>query len=321
MTETAAVSATPADPVFSPYEATLGLRHRDIIHLLEILDDPQAPVPDRIKSLRLLNEVLPGRQHEAEMYGAIDKLRPYLMQPANGLLINSIVAFNTLINTEDLARKMLQDVPRIVEIIAPDVEPPIRREAAKLLRIIAEFVGPEAPFLAGSVPWSLVEAVASRPIDPEFLVQAYGLMSRLANKQQVRVPLFESTDALTILVRSFSNPILRNVALIFASNIAMDPSHRGKSALLNADILPNLVEYLSSPDAKLRLTVLSLLALLAVPKEGKHDVATDDSLPAEISRVIENDPDDDCKKAAIEVRTLVCEYPMGRALFGAGDVH
>jgi hypothetical protein len=266
-----------------------------------------------------LNEVLPGRQHEAEMHGVIDILRPYLMQPANGLLLNSLVAFNTLINTEDLARKLLQDIPQIVEVIEPSVEPPLRREAAKLLRIIAEFVGPEPPFLAGGVPSALVQAVGCRPIDAEFLVQAYGLMSRLANKQQIRVPLFESTDALTILVRSFSNPLLRNVALIFASNIAMDPSHRGKSALLNADILPNMVEYLSSPDPRLRLTVLSLLALLAVPKEGKHDIATDDALPPAILHVIDHDDDESCKKAAIGVRTLVCEYPMGRALFGMGD--
>jgi hypothetical protein len=144
-------------------------------------------------------------------------------------------------------------------------------------------------------------------------------MSRLANKQQIRVPLFDSTDALTILVRSFSNPLLRNVALIFASNIAMDPSQRGKKALLNVDILPNLVEYLKSPDPKLRLTVLSLLALLAVPKEGKHDIATDDALPFVIAGLIDNDPDESCKKAAIGVRVLVCEYPMGRALFGAGE--
>lgn len=308
-----------ADKPFDPFEATLGLRHRDIQHMLEILGDPQAPKPNKIKALRILNEVLPGREHEANMKGAVDILRPYLMQPPNGLLLNTLVAFNTMIITQDLAKKMLPDVPRIVEIVHPDIEPPLRREAAMLLRKIAEFVGPEPPFLAGSVPTALVASVASRESQPEFLLEAYGLLSRLTNKQNIRVPLIDSQDFLTILVRSFSNPTLRNVTIILASNIAMDPSHRGKLALLNADILPNIVDFLESSDAKLRYSILSLLALLGVPKDGKSNIATDEKLPDAIKKIIQDDEDESCRKAAEEVRILVSELPLGKAIMGGDD--
>jgi hypothetical protein len=37
--------------VFDPFEASFGLRHRDIIHMLEILGDAQAPTPNKIKAL------------------------------------------------------------------------------------------------------------------------------------------------------------------------------------------------------------------------------------------------------------------------------
>lgn len=110
--------------------------------------------------------------------------------------------------------------------------------------------------------------------------------------------------------------MLRNVALIFASNIAMDPSHRGKRALLDADILTNIVDFLKSPDTQLKSAVLSLVALLAVPKEGKNDIATDDQMPTIITDIIKNDKDEACRKAAESVRTLVCELPLGKAIMG-----
>ncbi|KAK8882343.1 hypothetical protein M9Y10_044985 [Tritrichomonas musculus] len=314
-----APQSAPPERVFDPFEATLGLRHRDIIHMLEILSEPQAPRANKIKALRLLNENLPGRQHEAEMNGALDILKPYLMQPPNGLLLNTLVCFNTLINTEDLARKMLPDVPRIVEIISPDLEPPLRIEAAKLLRIIAEFVGEESPFISGGVPKGLVAAVSDHDATPEFLREAYGLLSRLANQQNIRIPLIGSEDFLSILVRSFAKPMLRQVSIILASNIAMDPSHRGKLALLNADILPNIAGFLKSEDEKLRYAILSLIALLGVPKDGKNDIATDDQLPDLINNIIKNDPDESCRNAADEVRVLVSELPYGRAIMGGPE--
>lgn len=316
---TPAPQSAPPERVYDPFDPTLGLRHRDIIHMLEILNEPQAPRASKIKALRLLDENLPGRQHEAEMYGAIDTLRSFLMQPPNGLLLNTLVCFNTLINTEDLARKMLPDIPRIVEIISPEIEPPLRIEAAKLLRIIAEFVGEESPFISGGVPKGLVTAVSDRDATPEFLREAYGLLSRLANQQNIRIPLISSEDFLTILVRSFAKPMLRQVSIILASNIAMDPSHRGKKALLDADILTNIEGFLKSDDAKLRYAILSLIALLGVPKEGKNDIATDDQLPDLINDIIKNDPDESCRKAADEVKVLVSELPLGRAIMGGPE--
>jgi hypothetical protein len=110
--------------------------------------------------------------------------------------------------------------------------------------------------------------------------------------------------------------MLRHVALIFASNIAMDSLHRAKTALLNADILGNISEYLKSPDAKLRYAVLSLIALLAVPKEGKSDIAQDENLPTYVNQIIDSDPDESCKDAAKRVKVLVSELPAGRAIMG-----
>ena len=310
---------TEPERVFDPYEATLGLRHRDIIHMLEILSEPQAPRPNKIKALRLLNEVLPGRQHEAEMYGAFDILRPYLMQPPNGLLLNTLVCFNKLVHTEDLARHMLPDIPRIVEIIAPEFEPPLRTEAARLLKIIAEFVGAESPFLSGAVPRELVAAVSDHEATPEFLKEAYLFLSRLVNQQNIRIPLIDSTDFLNILVKSFAKEEIREACIILSSNIAMDPQHKGKLALLNADILPALRDFLRSEDEKLRYSILSLLCLLGVPKDGKSDIATDEQLPDLINEIIEKDPDPACKLAAEEVKFQVCELPMARALMGVDD--
>ena len=304
-----------------PFEATLGLRHRDIIHMLEILKDPQASRPNKIKALRLLNEVLPGRQHEAQMHNAIAILQPFLMQPPNGLLLNSLVVFNTLINTQDMAKQILSDVPRIVEIVHPDLEPPLRREAAALLRKIAEFLGPDTVFLAGQVPSQLVAAVSSRDSEPDFLLEAYGLFSRLTNKQPIRMPLIESTDFLTILIRSLSNPKLRNISVILASNIAMDPGHRGKIALLNAEIIPALTSLLKteSNDTTLRYAILSLLALISVPKESKMEIATNQDLAELIVKIAESDCDEGCKKAAEQVRLLVSELPTGKALMGINN--
>lgn len=301
---------------YDPFAAQLGLRHRDITHMLEILANPQAPKASKIKSLRILAEVVPGRQHEALQLGAIDTLRPFLMQPPNGLLLNTLVVFNRLINTRDLANTITEDIPRIIELINPEIEKPIRREAAELLRIVAEFVGPVSAFQAGSVPSQLVAAVAYRDCDTDFLLQAFRLLSRLTNKQNIRVPLIDNNDFLLTLVRSFSNPQLRQAAIILASNIAMDPSSRGKLALLNADILNAINDFLLSDDAKLRNSILSLIALLAVPKDGKQMIATDPDMPERINKIAREDPDEKCRDAAKEVRILVAEHPIGKAIMG-----
>lgn len=307
----------PETKPFDPFEPTLGLRHRDISHMLEILSNPQAPKSSKIKALRLLVEVLPGRQHEADQKGAIEILKPFLMQEPNGLLLNTLVVFNTLINTNDLALKVLDEVPRIVELVHPEMEKPIRVEAARLLRIIAEFVGPDISFQTGSVPSQLVAAVASRDCDTDFLLEGFRLMSRITNKQSIRVPLIDNNDFLLTLVRSFSNPTLREVAFNLAANIAMDPNHRGKIALLNAEILTAIEGYLASENPELRLTTLSLLSLLAVPKDGKQMIATDPDLPEIINRIARSDNDEKCKKAANGLRVLVREHPIGQAILGS----
>lgn len=306
----------PEQKQWDPFEPTLGLRHREISHMLEILSNPQAPKSSKIKALQLLTEVIPGRQHEADMLGIFDILRPFLMQNPNGLLLNALVVFNSLINTKDLAAKLLEDVPRIVELVHPDIEKPIRTEAARLLRSVAEYVGPEVPFQSGSVPSQLVAAVASRDCDTDFLLEGFRLLSRLTNKQNIRVPLIDNSDFLLALVRSFSNIKLRESAFILASNIAMDPSHRGKIALLNAEILPAIQPYLTSEDESVRLSALSLLCLLAVPKDGKQMIATDPNMPEVISNIISKDTSEECKKAANELRLLVTEHPIGKAIMG-----
>ncbi|KAH0794490.1 Phosphoribulokinase / Uridine kinase family protein [Histomonas meleagridis] len=299
---------------YDPFDPTLGMMHLDIVHMLDIIDNPQATKANKIKALRLLNEVLPGRQQEANSHNAINIIRPFLMQPPNGLLLNSLCVFNTLINTADIAKAMLPDVPRLAEILNPDNEPPIRFEAAKLLRIIAEFVGPEPPFLSGSVPSWLTTAVSSDDSDPQFLFQAYGLLSKLANKQSIRIPLVDSSNFLKILNNSFSNPQLCNASIILASNIAMDTSHRGKIALINSGILPNISECLKNNDSKIRYGALSLMALLAVPLQGKTSIATNENLPKQIVEIENNDQDEGCRKAAAGVHVIVAELPMAKEI-------
>ncbi|OHT07643.1 hypothetical protein TRFO_24142 [Tritrichomonas foetus] len=188
------------------------------------------------------------------------------------------------------------------------------------MKTIAEFLGPVTPFLTGSVPKQLVEAVSSRQSTQSFLLHAFRLLSRLTNNQSIRIPLIENIDFLTILVRSFSSSDLRQAAIICSSNIAMDPSHRGKIALLNADILLSISAFLESTDPLIRYAILSLIALLAVPKDGKHKISTDRDLPDLINRIAKDDDDESCREAASEVRVLVSELPLGKAILGGQKV-
>jgi hypothetical protein len=61
---------------------------------------------------------------------------------------------------------------------------------------------------------------------------------------------------------------------------------------------------------------MSLLCLLCLPKEGKHKISTDRDLPDSINNIARNDEDDLCRKAAMELRVLVTEVPLGRAIMG-----
>lgn len=308
------------DKILDPYEAQLGLKHRDVIHMLEILSDPQAPIPNRLKALRMLKEVLPGNQQHADQYNAIEILTPYLSHAKKSLVLNAVSCFNTLIITENLAEKMVDSIPVLIELVNPEEEIPMRYEAAHLLRIIADFLGPVTPFLSGRVPNDLVEAVSSRYSDQQTTKELFGLLARLSNKQTIRVPLMDSHEFLTLLVRSFSNIQLRSSALILASNIAMDPSNKGKIALLSVDILASVAPFLESTDVSLRYAILSLLCLVTVPKEGKHRISTDRDLPDVINTIAKCDEDERCRAAASELRTLIAELPLGKAIMG-GDKH
>ena len=96
----------------------------------------------------------------------------------------------------------------------------------------------------------------------------------------------------------------------------MEPSHKGKIALINADIFSSISQFLDSRDIDLKFTVLSLIALLTVPKEGKHKVSTDQEIPELINRIASNDSNEQCKKAAETIRILVSEIPLGEAIMG-----
>lgn len=80
------------------------------------------------------------------------------------------------------------------------------------------------------------------------------------------MPLIDNCEFLIILARAISNSETRQAPLICASNIAMDPSNKGKLALLNADMLLNISTLLESNDDEIRFSALSLVSLLTAPK-------------------------------------------------------
>jgi hypothetical protein len=167
-------------------------------------------------------------------------------------------------------------------------------------------------------PSEIVRSISARQTDAEFIREMFGMLSRLANTAPIRLPLCTSIEFLTMLVRSLSNPFLRNAAVLLASNIAMDPTHQGKLALLSCDILPSVAPYLHSTDAHVRYSILSLLCLLAVPKDGKHIISTDRDLPDTINAIARGDDDDKCREAAAELKVLVTELALGKAIIGTG---
>jgi hypothetical protein len=304
------------DQPLEPNEAQLGLKHRDIIHMLEILRNPATPRPNKLKAFRLLKEVLPDHEQHAFQHQAVPVITPYLYDSHKGLVLLAVSCLVSFVLTEDLAKSLSTEVSRLLEFIDPEEESPLRLESATLLRIIVEFTGPIREFVSEPGPSRLLRAISSRQTDVPFIHEMFGLLSRLANTAAVRTPLCGSIEFLMLLIRSFANVQLRQRSIILASTIAMDPTHSAKLALLNCDIIPSIAPFLEAPHAELRYSILSLLCLLAVPKEGKHKISTDRDLPDAINSIARNDEDDQCREAALELKVLVTELPLGKAILG-----
>lgn len=297
-------------------EARLGLWHRDVIHMLDILSSSNYPDNEKLVALRLLREVLPNRQQEAAIANAIQILTPYLYQANTGLLLNTLAVFIKYVITIPLAKSLLPDIPQIVKLLDSNNIVPIRRDSAHLLQIIADFVGPDPAFLSDNVPQDIVNALSFRDNNVQFLVPAFGILLRICNSPIIREPLLNSPIFMQSLIRGFSNSILRQETILLSSSLAMDPTHKAKIALVSNDVLSCLVPFLDSLDLDLRRSSLSLIALLSVPREGKHKIATDQDLPFLIEQIAESDSDELCRKAAIEIKKQVCELPLGKAILG-----
>jgi hypothetical protein len=300
----------------NPYEVSLGNGHREIPHLLEIIADTQAPKAPKIKALRLLNDVLPGREAEAIRHNAFDAIRPLIREPPGGLLLHSLVCLNTLVSTTLDAAVLRPDIPTIVEILDPKSEPPLRIAAATLLRHLADLLGPVSEFTEGEIPIKIVVAAASPLTGPELIPQLFDLLARLTNVQNVRVPLIESAPLLDVLVKSIKDPKLQSKAINLAENIAMDSSHNGKLALLNAEILDELRPVLDRPEVSSRMSALGLISLLAVPKDGKERLAMASDLADALKRISDSDPDLECRRSAYKARIFVAELPLGTVVMG-----
>lgn len=306
----------PFQEQHDPYEISLGNGHREISHLLEIIYDQQASKVAKTKALRLLKDLLPGREAEAIQLSGFEALKPLLMQPPNGLLLHSMICLDQLIDTMYHAEKMLEDVPRIVDVLDPENEPPLRIAAAGLLRHIAELVGPAKEFTTGEIPIKIVEAAASPLSTEPLLFELFDLLAKLTNVQTVRVPLIENRALLEVLVKSIKNPKLRQRAINMAENIAMDSSHNGKIALLEADILDEMAEVLDMKEVSIRQAAISLVSLLAVPKEGKERIAMARDIADALKRISESDADLHCRRAAYKARVIVAELPFGKVIVG-----
>ena len=300
----------------NPYEISLGNGHREISHLLEIIYDEVAPRIAKTKALRLLNEVLPGREAEAIQHGAFQALRPLLLQPPNGLLLHSLVCLDQLVDTMKDAQELAKDIPRIVEITHPDNEPPLRLAAATLLRHIAELIGPVKEFTEGEVPMRLVEATASPLSEKKLLLQLFDLLAKLTNVQSVREQLIGNKDALKVLVGSIKDADLRKTAVNLAENVAMDSTHRGKLALLEADVLDELGDVLAMREVSYRQSAISLISMLAVPKEGKERIAMARDIADALRNISETDADLLCRRSAYKARIIVAELPFGKVIVG-----
>jgi hypothetical protein len=300
-----------------PYEISLGNGHREVAHLIEIIADSAAPKPSKIKALRILTEVLPGRQSEALQFDPFTPLRALLKQSRlNGLVLHGLICLDSLVDTIADAQVLAPDIPPIVDILAPGNEPPIRIAAATLLRHLADLLGPVKQFIDGNIPIKIVDAAASPLTTADLLPQLFDLLSRLTNVQDVRVPLIANQGLLEVIVKSIKEPGLQAKAINLAENIAMDISHTGKRALLDVDIIDELTPLLLDKNVNTRMSALGLISLLAVPKEGKERIAMAGELCHALRGISEKDPDLDCRRSAYKTRIIVAELPFGRAIVG-----
>lgn len=301
---------------YDPYEISLGYGHQEISHLLFIIQDEESPKANKLKSFMLLSELFTGREAESIQLKAFEVLKPYLLEPPNSLLLNTLICMEKLVNTKQNAMIIADYIPRIAQIAHPEIEVPLRYASASLLVKLAEFVGPIPQFIEGDVPVLLtVATVASKSQKPLLTIMFY-LLSRLTNVQNVRVPVISSKDLLTILVESIDDDDLRKNAMILAQNIAMDRSHHGKTALLQSDILQKMLPLLNSGDIDTRMSALSLIALLAVPKDGKEFLSKLPDIANRLKEISEIDSDLNCRRAAYKCRIFIAELPAGRAIIG-----
>jgi len=297
-------------------DVTIGLRHREISHLIEILSEPQSKNAQKIKALRLLHEVLPGRQQEAIFHNIIGITKDFLLQKPNGILLNTLVLYNILVNDPNTAHQLSPFIPKLVDLISPEAEVPIKMESISLLRRISSFIGPVEEFITEGLPKTLISHVSSRFNDQVFLQEAFVLISRLISSPTYMGIIIQTSSFLMLLVRSFSNISLRSPTISLASSIAMEPSHKGKIALIQADVFSSISPFLDSRDSELKFSILSLIALLTVPREGKHKVSTDQEIPDLINRISQYDNNEKCRKVAESIRILVSEIPLGEAIMG-----
>lgn len=301
---------------YDPHEISLGNGRREIQHVLEIIYDPQSNRPAKTKALRLLVDLLPGREEEAIQLDAFEVLRPLLLQPPNSILLYTLIALEKLISTPDHACVLIDDIKRIVEILNPEVEIPLRVAAGSLLRHMAELTGPIEAYFKDDLPSQIVTAAASEFTTKPLLTELFRLLSRLTNHQKVRIPIIENDSLLEKIVKSVTDAELRTGALDLANNVAMDSSHNGKRALLDHDILDVLSPLLEAKEISLRMPVLSLMSMLAVPKEGKERIAMSRCIADSLKRISETDADLGCRRAAQKCRIFVAELPFGKVIIG-----
>ena len=301
---------------YDPFEISLGYGHQEINHLLDIISDSQSPKKSKIKSLKLLYDILSGREDEAFQLHCFDILKPFLLQPTNSLLLNCLLVLSKLITRIDQAKLIITEIPRLIEIIHPDNEIPFRIAACSLLRQISELLGPIEQFTEGNIPILITSSISSNLSTKPFLFEAFRFLSRLVNIQKVRVPVISSIELLQKIVNSISDEYLQSEAINLSNNISMDKSHRGKLALLNEGIVDVLPPLLKSNNINIRMSVLSLLTLLAVPREGKELLSTVPEIADLLLKITNFDSDYYCRKAAKKVREFIAEIPFGKVIVG-----